>query len=136
MNGRRRWAGASSFARLAPGSRWSRLQGRSPARHAPSLQIIRTGGRPGIRLTLRRSKTSTASTAIRPSPGKGALVLIKRTEHHVRRESLAAALQHQSDPGLDRRSFLRRSGLIAGSLASLGALPLTSLRPAEAGPPP
>ena len=62
-------------------------------------------------------------------------MLIKRG-HHVRRESLAAALQHQSDPGLDRRSFLRRSGLIAGSLASLGALPLTSLRPAEAGPPP
>src|SRR6266446_7062168 len=136
MNGRRRWAGASSFARLAPGSRWSRLQGRSPARHAPSLQIIRTGGRPGIRLTLRRSKTSTASTAIRPSPGKGALVLIKRTEHHVRRESLAAALQHQSDPGLDRRNFLRRSGLVACGLATLGALPLTSLRRAEAGPPP
>jgi formate dehydrogenase major subunit len=63
-------------------------------------------------------------------------VLIKRTERQARRGALAVALQHQSDSGLDRRSFLRRSGLVAGSLATLGALPLTSLRRAEAGPPP
>src|SRR5207237_4897959 len=37
---------------------------------------------------------------------------------------------------LDRRSFLRRSGLVAGSLATLGVLPLASMRKAEAGPPP
>jgi formate dehydrogenase major subunit len=63
-------------------------------------------------------------------------VLIKRTERHDRRTALAAALRDQSDRGLDRRSFLRRSGLVAGGLATLGALPLTSLRKAEAGPPP
>ena len=63
-------------------------------------------------------------------------MLIKRTERHVRRSALAAALQDQSDRGLDRRSFLRRSGLVAGGLATLGALPLTSLRKAEAGAPP
>ena len=38
--------------------------------------------------------------------------------------------------GLDRRSFLRRSGLVAGGLAALGALPLGAVRKAEAGPPP
>jgi hypothetical protein len=63
-------------------------------------------------------------------------VLNKRTERHVRRGALAGALQDQPDRGLDRRSFLRRSGLVAGSLAALGTLPLTTLRRAEAGPPP
>ena len=36
----------------------------------------------------------------------------------------------------DRRSFLRRSGLVAGSLATVGVLQLGSVRKAEAGPPP
>jgi len=62
-------------------------------------------------------------------------VLIKRTQRYVRRGALAGALQ-SPDSGLDRRAFLRRSGLIAGSLAGLGALPLGSVRKAEAGPPP
>ena len=62
-------------------------------------------------------------------------MLIKRTERQVRRGALAAALQTQTESGLDRRSFLRRSGLVAGSLAALGALPLASVRKAEAGPP-
>jgi formate dehydrogenase major subunit len=63
-------------------------------------------------------------------------VLIKRMERHTRRGAFAVALPDQPQRGLDRRSFLRRSGLVAGSLATLGALPLTSLRKAEAGPPP
>jgi formate dehydrogenase major subunit len=63
-------------------------------------------------------------------------VLIKRTEREARRGTLAAAFASQSGGGLDRRAFLRRSGLIAGSLASLGALPLAGVRNAEAGPPP
>jgi formate dehydrogenase major subunit len=63
-------------------------------------------------------------------------VLIKRTERQARRGGLASALQSQSDGGLDRRAFLRRSGLAAGGLATLGALPLASVRKAEAGPPP
>jgi formate dehydrogenase major subunit len=62
-------------------------------------------------------------------------MLIKRTDRQARRGALAAALQGQSDAGLDRRSFLRRSGLVAGGLATLGALPLASVRKAEAGPP-
>ncbi len=63
-------------------------------------------------------------------------MLIKRTERQARRGSLAGALQGQSNGGLDRRAFLRRSGLAAGGLAALGALPLASVRKAEAGPPP
>jgi formate dehydrogenase major subunit len=63
-------------------------------------------------------------------------MLIKRTERQARRGSLAAALKGQTDAGLDRRAFLRRSGLVAGGLASLGALPLLSVRKSEAGPPP
>jgi formate dehydrogenase major subunit len=63
-------------------------------------------------------------------------MLIKRTERQARRGSLATALQGQTGGGLDRRAFLRRSGLVAGGIASLGALPLTSVRKAEAGPPP
>jgi formate dehydrogenase major subunit len=63
-------------------------------------------------------------------------VLIKRTQHQAQRGGLAAALQGQPNGSLDRRSFLRRSGLAAGSLATLGALPLGAVRKATAGPPP
>ena len=62
-------------------------------------------------------------------------MLIKRTEREARHGSLAA-LASQNDNGLDRRSFLRRSGLAVGGLATLGALPLASVRKAQAGPPP
>ncbi len=63
-------------------------------------------------------------------------MLIKRTERQARRGSFAGAMPTQLDGGLDRRSFLRRSGLVAGGLATLGALQLGSVRKAEAGPPP
>jgi formate dehydrogenase major subunit len=63
-------------------------------------------------------------------------VLIKRTEREARRGTLAAAFAGKADGGLDRRSFLRRSGLVAGGLATLGALPLTGVRKADAGPVP
>src|SRR4029450_5706154 len=63
-------------------------------------------------------------------------MLIKRTERQARRGTLAAALTSQSGGGIDRRTFLRRSGLVAGGLATLRALPLGSVRKAEAGPPP
>jgi formate dehydrogenase major subunit len=63
-------------------------------------------------------------------------VLIKRTERQARCGTLAGALPSQLNGGLDRRTFLRRSGLAAGGLAALGALPLASVRKAEAGPPP
>jgi formate dehydrogenase major subunit len=58
-------------------------------------------------------------------------VLIKRTERQARRGTLAATLATHSS-GLDRRTFLRQSGLTAGGLAAIGALPLTGVRKAEA----
>jgi formate dehydrogenase major subunit len=63
-------------------------------------------------------------------------VLIKRTEREARQGRLAAALSPRSSSGIDRRTFLRRSGIAAGALTALGTLPLTSIRKAEAGPPP
>ena len=60
-------------------------------------------------------------------------MLIKRKDREARR-SLAAALATPSN-ALDRRSFLRRSGVVAGGLAALGTLPLAGVRRAEAGPP-
>jgi formate dehydrogenase major subunit len=63
-------------------------------------------------------------------------VLIKRKERESHRGMLATALAGQSNGSLDRRTFLRRSGLAAGGLATLGALSLSSVRKAEAGPPP
>ncbi len=62
-------------------------------------------------------------------------MLIKRTERQARRGNLAAALGNQSAGGIDRRTFLRRSGLVAGGLAAVGALPLASVRKAEAAGP-
>ncbi|MGH6789108.1 MAG: formate dehydrogenase subunit alpha [Pseudolabrys sp.] len=62
-------------------------------------------------------------------------MLIKRTERQARRGTLAA-LASQSNDRVDRRTFLQRSGLVAGGLATLGALPLASVRKAKAGPPP
>ena len=62
-------------------------------------------------------------------------MLVKRTDRQSRHTRIAD-LAGSANGGLDRRSFLRRSGLAAGSLAALGTLPLTSVRRAEAGPPP
>src|SRR4029079_14069885 len=46
-------------------------------------------------------------------------VLTKKSDRQVRRGNLAGALTAQSR-GLDRRTFLRRSGIAAGGLAALG----------------
>ena len=59
-------------------------------------------------------------------------MLIKRTERQARHGKLAAALAGPSAGRLDRRTFLRRSGLVAGGLATLGALPVASMRPSTA----
>jgi formate dehydrogenase major subunit len=62
-------------------------------------------------------------------------VLIKRTERQTRRSNLAATFANQTAGGLDRRSFLRRSGLVATGLATIGALPLATVQKAEAAGP-
>ena len=43
-------------------------------------------------------------------------MLIRRTQREVRRGTLGAKLSEQANSGVDRRAFLRRSGLAAGSL--------------------
>ena len=59
-------------------------------------------------------------------------MLIKKSERQARRSMLSAELAGQTVGDVDRRSFLRRSGLAAGSLASLGVMPFASIRKAEA----
>ncbi|MEY9763262.1 anaerobic selenocysteine-containing dehydrogenase [Bradyrhizobium ottawaense] len=59
-------------------------------------------------------------------------MLIKRTHQRSdRRGSVAESLAGQAG-GLDRRSFLRRSGLAGGALAALSTMPIGSVRKAEA----
>ena len=62
-------------------------------------------------------------------------MLIKRTNRTrsetASRGTIAESLAGQAT-GLDRRTFLRRSGLAGGGLAALSALPLGSVRKAEA----
>jgi formate dehydrogenase major subunit len=62
-------------------------------------------------------------------------VLIKRTERQARHGKFAAAFAEQTSGRLDRRTFLRRSGLAAGGLATLGTIGLSTIRKAVAGPP-
>ena len=62
-------------------------------------------------------------------------MLTKRGTVEARRGSLLAAAGGGPET-MDRRGFLRRSGLAAGTLAALGSLPLTSVRKAEAVPGP
>jgi formate dehydrogenase major subunit len=63
-------------------------------------------------------------------------VLIRRTERQGRRGRLGGAVHAQAAAPLDRRTFLRRSGLVGGGVAALGLLPPGSVRKAQAGPPP
>ncbi|HMA56920.1 MAG TPA: molybdopterin-dependent oxidoreductase, partial [Pseudolabrys sp.] len=62
-------------------------------------------------------------------------MLIKRTERQTRRSHLAATVGNQAAGGLDRRTFLRKSGLVASGLATIGALPLATVQKAEAAGP-
>ena len=63
-------------------------------------------------------------------------MLIKKSERHRNRASVAGVRSSESSGDLDRRAFLTRSGVAAGALAALGNLPLGGIRKAEAGPPP
>jgi len=62
-------------------------------------------------------------------------MLTKRATASASRGRLAAALGTVGATALDRRSFLRNSGLAAGGLAAAGSLSLTTVRRAEAATP-
>src|SRR3954462_7713206 len=59
-------------------------------------------------------------------------MLIKRTECQASRGTLANAFAGQTQGHLDRRTFVRRSGLTVGGLAAIGTLPLATVRKADA----
>ena len=59
-------------------------------------------------------------------------MLIKRKTADVQRGRLQAAIAGLSSGVMDRRAFLRRSGLVAGGIAAAGALQIGSVRKAEA----
>jgi formate dehydrogenase major subunit len=59
-------------------------------------------------------------------------MLIKRKDGETHRPTLQPHAEAASRGALDRRTFLRRSGLAAGALASLGAFSRASVRAAEA----
>ena len=63
-------------------------------------------------------------------------MLTKRPEPPDGRSATAVASVGRPDTVIDRRSFLSNSGLVAGSLATLGTWQLGSIRKAEAGQPP
>src|SRR4051794_20851773 len=62
-------------------------------------------------------------------------MLVKRTQQARSSGRLVAASLAETPDGLDRRTFLRGSGLAAVSLAALGPLSLAGVRQAAAGPP-
>ncbi|HWT09674.1 MAG TPA: formate dehydrogenase subunit alpha [Roseomonas sp.] len=61
-------------------------------------------------------------------------MLIKRSEARAGKQRLAAAYAGLSAGGLDRRAFLKQAGVTGVGLSALGAIPLTTVRPAAAGP--
>ena len=63
-------------------------------------------------------------------------MLIRRTNGQVTRRASAVGLAGASGGRLDRRSFLRSSGILAGGAATLGLLCAGRVRKATAGPPP
>jgi formate dehydrogenase major subunit len=61
-------------------------------------------------------------------------MLQKRRAGVSSKTGLAGVLAAAGSATVDRRAFLRKSGVAAGGLAALGAVPLATVRKAEAGP--
>jgi len=61
-------------------------------------------------------------------------MLIKRSEGKVSRTGLASAFAGLSGGAMDRRGFLRKSGIVASGLGALGALGAGTVKKADAGP--
>ena len=62
-------------------------------------------------------------------------MLVKRTQGQTRQGALTGTFATQTND-INRRNFLRRSGIAAGALGALGTLSLGTVRKAQAGPPP
>src|SRR4030088_3233747 len=76
------------------------------------------------------SRTTIASTAIDGTTH----MLMKRRDGSASRTRLEGIAAGLASGVLDRRAFLRRSGLTVGAGAALGLMPLGSVRKAQAGP--
>ena len=63
------------------------------------------------------------------------LLTRKASSQAAPQSRLARAATGAMAKTMDRRTFLKRSGLAIGALAALGDLPLGGIRKAEAGPP-
>jgi formate dehydrogenase major subunit len=63
-------------------------------------------------------------------------MLIKRRQQLAVRNRVDSRFEEQSSVRIDRRTFLHRSGLAVGGLATLSGLSLGAVRRAHAGPPP
>ena len=61
--------------------------------------------------------------------------MLMRRENRARPRNARGTIS-ESDERLNRRTFLRRSGITAGGLAALGTVPFALVRRAEGGPPP
>ena len=59
-------------------------------------------------------------------------MLIKRKSGEASRGKLQAVAAALAAPVMDRRTFLRRSGLAVGGLAAVGSIPLGAVRKADA----
>ncbi len=88
-----------------------------------------SASRPATRKPI-TSRTTIASTAIDGTTH----MLMKRRDGSAGRARLQGIAAGLASGVLDRRTFLRRSGLAAGAGAALGLMPLGSVRKAQAGP--
>nr|WP_249782078.1 formate dehydrogenase subunit alpha [Bradyrhizobium sp. NBAIM14] len=62
--------------------------------------------------------------------------MIRKSDRRPERANRIDAVTDEASGKLDRRTFLKQSGITAGALAAVGELALHSVRKVEAGPPP
>src|SRR5258705_203878 len=122
------WMGAACF-------RWGvRRSLQQPLCRSLAGRLWRTSRRPSASRRATRkpitSRITIASTAIDGTTH----MLMKRRDGSAGRARLQGIAAGLASDILDRRTFLRRSGLAAGAGAAIGLMPLGSVRKARAGP--
>src|SRR5215212_1232142 len=110
--------------------RWSRLPSCRLQASGPRLTSRRrSASRPATR------KAPTSRTTIASTATDGIThMLMKRTNGSAGRARLQGVAAGLASGVVERRTFLRRSGLTVGAGAALGLVPLGSVRKAQAGP--